>query len=92
MSDYPDPEAVWQILVDECGAWDRDDSALTSFKHHWPECGEYRFQGKLGFGGKVWANRGEVYVTCYSEDETRERAAMIAAANARLDALTRVDT
>lgn len=84
---YPSPESVWQILVEEAGAWPDD---ITQFQYHWPECGEYRFMGKLGFGGKVWANRGDVYVTCYPEDDNRERSAIIAACNARLDGLPRV--
>lgn len=84
---YPPAAAVWQVLVEECGAWNGDEHALRAFEHHWPGCVEYRFQGKLGFGGKVWANMGRVYVTCYPEDSTREREGMIAAANARLDAM-----
>lgn len=84
---YPAADAVWQVLVDEAGAWADD---IGQFRHHWPDCGEYRFQGKLGFGGKVWANRDDVYVTCYPEDSTREREAMIAACNRRLEALPRV--
>lgn len=89
MSTYPAPEAVWEILVEEAGAWADD---LPQFQHHWPGCVEYRFQGRLGFGGKVWANQGQVYVTCYPEDSTREREAIILACNKRLDALPRVGT
>jgi hypothetical protein len=92
MTEYPAASAVWEILVDECGAWNSDDSALRDFERHWPDCREYRFQGRLGFGGKVWANVGQVYVTCYREDETPERAAMITRANVRLEALTRIGT
>lgn len=87
MSEYPTPEAVWQILVEEAGAWADD---LPQFVHHWPDCGEYRFQGMLGFGGKVWANRGEVYVTCYPEDSNRDREAIIRVCNERLQALDSV--
>ncbi|MBK8037669.1 MAG: hypothetical protein IPK22_11115 [Verrucomicrobiaceae bacterium] len=38
-------------------------------------CDEYRFQGKLGFGGKYW--RKENRVSCYREDETPERLRLI---------------
>lgn len=78
---YPDPKQVWPVLVTECGA---DPDGLDNFVATWPECREYRFQGALGFGGKVWANLGKVYVTCYPENETAVRHAMIEAANARL--------
>jgi hypothetical protein len=50
---------------------------------------EYRFQGALGFGGKVWLNNGEFpYVTCYPEDLTDEREAMIRSANEALKKLS----
>lgn len=79
-------ESVYDVLVEACHAVD-DPDARRSFAFHWPECGEYRFYGHLGFGGKVWCNRGEVYVTCYPGDQTPERKAMIEAANARLSLL-----
>lgn len=84
---YPPAAAVYKILAEEAGAYDDDDS-LRSFEYHWPECGEYRFQGNLGFGGKVWANRGSVYVTCYPEDSNRDRETIIRACNTRLEALS----
>lgn len=83
---YPVPGEVWTILVEEAGAVESDRPA---FVHHWPACVEYRFVGKLGMGGKVWANMGDVYVTCYPEDHTREREQIIAACNGRLAALPR---
>lgn len=78
--------AIWQILVDECGVRDRSDDYLQ-FKHHWPKCREFRLNGKLGFGGKVWASGDNWYVTCYREHETPERLAMMARANERLGRL-----
>jgi len=49
---------------------------------------EYRFMGHLGFGGKLWINSSSVpYVTCYMEDETAGRKALIAAANRELEQL-----
>lgn len=80
-----DLEAIYDVLVEECGA--HDDAGHVEramFAHHFPECIEYRFQGDLGRGGKVWANNGDLYVTCYPEDETSERLTMIEQANARL--------
>lgn len=72
---------IYDVLVD-CGAAEGDRDA---FKRHWPDCVEYRFVGALGFGGKLWANSGRVYVTCYREDETPERLAFIEGANADLE-------
>lgn len=78
---------VYDILVEECGAPD-DRLSRLSFGSNWP-CWEYRFQGKLGFGGKVWGNAGApYYVNCYPEDMTDERRVMIDAANKRLAGLT----
>lgn len=76
-------EAIYDVLVEECGAWDSPDHR-EAFAVLFPGCVEYRFQGSLGFGGKVWANRGSVYVNCYLEDLTPERAEAIRRANARL--------
>lgn len=77
-----DKVSIWDVLVETCGAppqmWDQ-------FKLYFPECTEFRFQGDLGFGGKVWANRGRIYVNCYPEDETPERATLIRVANAQLN-------
>lgn len=52
---------------------------------------EWRFQGKLGFGGKLHINahRG-VYVTAYPEDLTPERQAMIDKANDKLASIALV--
>lgn len=75
---------VWDVLVETCGArpnqWDE-------FAYHFPQCREFRFMGHLGFGGKVWADTRRAYVTCYSEDMTKERADMIGGANSALLAL-----
>lgn len=86
-----DTNAVYDVLVEECGAHDSPDER-AALAIHWPDCREYRFQGKLGFGGKVWWNpsrsRPAVYVTCYREDQSDERNAMIERANARLSPLS----
>lgn len=79
--------AIWSVLVETCaaraGQWDE-------FAYHFPQCREFRFQGNLGFGGKVWADRRRVYVNCYPEDETAERRVLIDSANAALAAV--IDT
>jgi hypothetical protein len=43
---------------------------------------EWRFGGKLGFGGKYWSRRN--LVSCYSEDETTEREDIIKLTNTAL--------
>lgn len=90
-----DTDLIYDVLVEECGAHDSGDKR-REFAFHFPACREFRFQGALGLGGKVWAehhiNVGEISttwkftVTCYSEDGTPERRAMIERANARLAA------
>lgn len=79
---------IYDILVQECRAPDEEHDrtyfVLTQTKE---KITEWRFCGALGFGGKFWRNCGKIYVTCYLEDETPERKAMIEAANKRLAAL-----
>lgn len=43
---------------------------------------EFRFQGKLGFGGKCYASSNRrIWVSCYSEDETPEMTELIKVVN-----------
>jgi len=74
---------VWQVLQEECGAGFLLDSQLE-FVHHATRRSplEFRFQGALGFGGKVYLP--DYRVSCYREDETAARRARIDRANARL--------
>lgn len=80
-------EAVYDVLVEECRAHPDDRATFVrNFDEHARL--EWRFVGALGMGGKVWKQtRPMLFVTCYSEDETPERLAMIERANARLAAL-----
>lgn len=81
-------EAI-RVINEECRAR-IDDREARSLIHYFTKSGrdgrEWRFQGALGFGGKlrVNSNRECPYVDCYSEDVTAERFAMIEKANARL--------
>jgi|SRR6185437_11506671 len=89
--------AVLQILKDECGyiVFDPRDaeSFMRAIRTDLGEphvCHEYRFMGSIGSGGKFrnnGNNNNTPYVDCYRENETPDRLAMIAAANARLVAL-----
>jgi hypothetical protein len=78
---------VYDVLVKHAGANDGESERLQ-FHHFWEErhdYREYRFMGKLGFGGKLWVNRREIYVNCYPEHITAERLEVIRETNAALE-------
>ncbi len=76
---------IWDILIEECGATEHWRENFVHWVAHQNHSGrEFRFQGHLGFGGKIWFYLDKIYVNCYLEDETDERRAMIARANTRL--------
>lgn len=78
---------AYDVLVEECQA---PEYGRNDFVRHYminPRATEWRFQGALGFGGKFWRSGGKAYVTCYVEDRTPERKAMIDRANEILDAV-----
>lgn len=87
-------EKVYAVLVQHAGARD-DEDELNGFVFHQsrenpPQ--EWRFCGKLGFGGKLWRRsygKPSLYVTCYKEDETEERRLIIDATNRALEDLCR---
>lgn len=86
--------AVYDVLVEHCGANDDlggPDWSLTprdEFVFHQTRevQREYRFQGRLGFGGKFYRDGSWDHwrVGCSREDVTPERQQMIDAANAAL--------
>jgi hypothetical protein len=81
-------DQAYTILVEECGANELGRSDFLAVMLNEPDISEYRFQGKLGYGGKFWPNNGPTpYVTCYPEDETPTRRGMIERANKRLEEL-----
>jgi hypothetical protein len=83
---YDEASLIWDILKDECGASEVWRDAFTHWVVDQRMVGqEFRFQGDLGFGGKVWFYLDKIYVNCYREDETPERLAMMSHANLRLD-------
>ena len=63
-----------------------DPAKRQAFAQQWPACGEYRFCGALGVGGKVWAgHHGDPpYVTQYPEDATDASRTIIERANRQL--------
>ncbi len=81
LSESDRKRVIWSILIDECGASERQ---WDEFYLHWPQCREFRFQGNLGFGGKVYNQLGRVWVDNYPEHSTAETVIAISRANARL--------
>jgi hypothetical protein len=89
--------ALYDIAVEECGA--REDNRAEFLRYVLGDATdydqkrfEYRFQGALGFGGKLYIDfRYEDYckISCYSEDRNEVRNAMIQKANDRIKALLR---
>lgn len=77
---------IYDLLVNIGGALEseRDDFI---FEHVGSEygCQEWRFSGKLGFGGKYRSERNEV--DCYREDETPKRLKIIEELNNELSKL-----
>lgn len=67
---------IYEVLVNTAGA---SESLRTGFvEAHTRDkrpCTEWRFMGKLGFGGKYYADRNTV--DCYPEDISPERKELI---------------
>jgi hypothetical protein len=74
---------VYDLLVNIGGA---NESERDDFIYHHSEskegCREWRFIGKLGFGGKYWSASNRV--DCYREDETPERIKLMEELNSEL--------
>lgn len=81
-------EDVYDILISHAGAHVayRDHFVSAALSDDRPMT-EFRFQGHLGFGGKVWRYGGKLYVTCYGEDKTPKREQVILDTNAALLAI-----
>lgn len=75
--------SIYDLLVSIGGAYEPE---RDSFVYHHAKsedgCDEWRFSGKLGFGGKYRSNRNRV--DCYQEDETEERKQIIDELNNKL--------
>lgn len=50
---------------------------------------EWRLMGSLGMGGKLFKSCGRIWVSCYSEDETPKRRAVVARVSREIEALVR---
>ena len=77
-------DTVYTVLVVNGGAYDKMRDAFI--RYHVEEDApyhEWRFSGKLGFGGKYRAERNAV--DCYQEDETPEILELIKQINQDLE-------
>lgn len=88
-------ERLWEIIVKYCGVnpnWGMKDNFIYMVNAALQNKAqlEYRFQGALGFGGKLFIRLGRqpLMVTCYLEDENKERKGMIKKANRELSKLS----
>lgn len=80
-------DLIYDVLVLECGASNSADARSAFVASINGGCEEYRFQGNLGFGGKLYIEADRWRVGCYPEDSTSAIRAMIGRANVRLKAL-----
>lgn len=78
---------IYDLLVREAGAREsqRDDFVAYVSTHAHTE---WRFGGSLGFGGKFWNSSERYYVTCYPDEETPERRAIVQRVNEALERRT----
>lgn len=72
---------VWDILVKYAGADEEDRFHFLRYVVGKQYCDEYRFQGKLGFGGKVSKFSEQWYVQYYLKDKTDYRDSVRAETN-----------
>jgi hypothetical protein len=77
---------VFDILVTHAGA---HEDLREQFVHYVTQpCNflyEFRFQGQLGHGGKIYITRSTWTVGCYTEDESPAHQAIIKKVNALLE-------
>lgn len=76
---------VYDILVQHAGEQESGYSR-NDFVYHQTQgfVSEYRFQGGLGFGGKIYREARGFRVSCYPEDRNAKRIAMIYETNKAL--------
>lgn len=74
---------VYSVLVGICGAPEGERNRFLN-----TDTNEWRFQGNLGFGGKVHFAKERIRVSTYTESIDENRQAMIDKANQILQTLT----
>lgn len=77
---------IYNILIKYAGTYPRMRD--TFIQNHITErpCKEWRFGGKLGFGGKYWSEDNKV--SCYPEDKTESMTILINNINSELNKIT----
>lgn len=85
---------MYDVLIECAGArkdvYDRNAFVQCALNWDYRFMFEYRFQGKLGSGGKIWLPlHRDPSVSCYTEDETTERNEMMEKTNQKLAALVK---
>lgn len=84
---------IFLLLVKEAGASPEDLPVfLDHMKKPFDGPREFSFRGKLGFGGKFYLELTRFRVSCYPEDRSPEREAIIAKVNERLETLRKEET
>ena len=78
-------DKIWDILVEDCGAIETEREGFIHAAKTTKNL-EYRFCGKLGFGGKIYLETPP-RISCYSEDRTKERDEIIQKTNKKLSEL-----
>jgi hypothetical protein len=71
---------IYDILVEMGGADEHMRDAFISYFTGSGHSREWRFSGKLGYGGKFWYRDyldHQITVNCYPEDMTQERSTLI---------------
>lgn len=82
---------VYKILEDIGAASSMREAFISTQSRE--DCNEWRFQGKLGFGGKFWnewsylEERPLWRVSCYTEDENAKTDKIVKETNEKLYAL-----
>ena len=81
-------EKVYDILFGICGANPLERERFYQYFKNTELPLEWRFQGKLGFGGKFYKTHEKMYVSCYPEDMNPKRMSVITRANNKLAQIT----
>lgn len=77
-------EKIYHILEECCGATEDRREDFLSYMRNKDDYKEFRFEGWLGYGGKLYENSQGIYVDCYPEDRTPIRTFVIKTANERI--------
>ena len=80
-------EKVYEILIKDCGANQEQRLNFLAYMTNSDLPLEWRFIGKLGFGGKLYKQGKKMYVSCYPEDLNPERQEIINSVNEKLKAI-----